>query len=241
MTQMETSNWKPGFERRAEVTGGKDTADLYARIANHDGVKETGWCHIDKYDDDQVAYAIREAERKLRGFDWMRGPLADYHNPKKRHFDALKIRPYETVTMDGNALTTQGLAQLTNALIGTGSLVLLTSTTTRIGVGNGTTAWAAADTDLSASAGSTNRWFQIVDSAPTRVTTTVTNDSVQAVATFATGDGNFAWQEWALNTSTATPSSSNAVIAGTFWNRKVASLGTKVSGAWALTVKIAFS
>lgn len=226
MTAMNTENWKPGFARRAEVTGGKETAELYARILNHDGVKETGWCHIDKYDDDMTRYT----SDKL-----------GIVSPQKRHFDALGIRPYDTVTVNGNAMTTQGLAQMTNALIGTGSLVLLTATTTRIGVGNGTTAWAAADTDLSASAGSTNRWFQIVDSAPTRVTTTVTNDSVQAVATFATGDGNFAWQEWALNTSTATPASSNAVIAGTFWNRKVASLGTKASGSWALTVKIAFA
>lgn len=231
---MSTEDYKPGFERRLESTGGKETAKLYARIANGDGVHETGWARVDKYDDDMVTYAQR------RYWNMYQLPEQSY-TPTKEHFDLLKISPYETVIVDGNAMTTQGLGQLTNFLIGTGSLVGLTATTTRLGVGDGSTAFAAADTDLSAASGSTHRWFQIVDSAPTRVTTTVTNDSIQAVATFATGDGNFVWNEWALNTSTATPASSNAVIAGTFWNRKVSSLGTKVSGSWALTVKLAFS
>jgi hypothetical protein len=238
---VNTDNFKPGFVRRLEATGGKDTHDLYSRIANGDWVQETGWCQVDKYDDDAVAYVTRKLGEfgppAVESYDPVQWPPS----PKKTHFDQLNIKPYESLVVPGNALTTQGLGQLTNFLIGTGSLVGLTATTTRLGVGDGVTAFAAADTDLSAVAGSTHRWYQIVDSAPARVTTTVTNDSVQCVATFATGDGNFVWNEWALNTSTATPASSNAVIAGTFWNRKVASLGTKVSGAWALTVKIAFA
>lgn len=223
-----------------------------------DSAEHKTWAFVEKWDPDQVNYAKKKAGipnpisrlyRKpiLSTYAWCNSPFVRYD---KREAGTLEpkgvlLRQFvepELLTIENNAMTTQGLAQLTNALIGTGSLVLLTSTTTRIGVGDGTTAFNTADTDLSAVAGSTHRWFQIVDSAPVRATTTVTNDTVSCVATFGTSDGNFAWQEWALNTSTATPSSSNAVIAGTFWNRKVASMGTKVSGAiWTFTAKVSFS
>jgi hypothetical protein len=49
-------------------------------------------------------------------------------------------------------------------------------------------------------------------------------------STFATGDANFAWQEWGVF---------NASSAGTMLNRKVESLGTKTSAqTWQFTVTI---
>jgi hypothetical protein len=184
---------------------------------------------IEKWDPDQVHFA----QRRL-------GMV----NPKRDQLAAL-LRPSDELLVDGNLITTDGLGRLTNFLIGTASLVGFTATTTRIGVGDSTTAAAAADTDLGAAAGSTHRWFQVVDSAPTRVTTTVTNDTVQCVATFGINDGNFAWQEWAANLGTATVTSGNTVDASAgkcFFNHKVASMGTKVSGAiWTFTTKISWA
>jgi hypothetical protein len=235
---------KPGYAKRLDPTIGKETAAVIASSIGHAGVEHFTQAWVDKFSPDQVEYATKyinemfplltpNGQRKLR-------------EPTFADFKALGMAPEDgQVYVEGNLITTDGLGRLTNFLIGTGSLVGFTATTTRIGVGDSTTAATAADTDLGASAGSTHRWFQIADSAPTRVTTTVTNDAVQAVATFGTSDGNFAWQEWAFNLGTATPTSSATVDASAgkcFFNHKIASFGTKASGAsWAFTAKVTFS
>lgn len=135
----------------------------------------------------------------------------------------------------GNLMLNAGINRMGSLLIGGGGQAY-DATHARIGAGNGSTAVAATDTDLSASAGSTNRWFQLVDgSFPTFATQVLTVKS-----TFASADGNFAWTEWGIDAGTA---SSNAVTAPLL-NRKVpaSSLGTKASGSsWAFTVTITFS
>ncbi len=142
--------------------------------------------------------------------------------------------PYdEEIVVDGNLLTTAGLVRLLNLLIGTAATQAFDATHTRIGVGNGSTAAAVGDTDLSASAGSTNRWFQLVSGAGS--VTTGPPTKVSFSATFGTSDGNFAWQEFTVDQGTA---SGNTVTAPML-NRKVQSLGTKVAGStWTMTVEI---
>ena len=106
------------------------------------------------------------------------------------------------------------------------------------------TAETTAQADLSAA---TNKYYNTFDANPTRVTTTVTNDSVQGVSTFGTSVANWAWNEWAwftTTTGTITPGTGINVSSGTetMWNRKVASMGTKASGAtWVFTTKVTFS
>jgi hypothetical protein len=222
---------KPGYAKRLDPTQSEEVAVVASSAVRPDSVEHFTQAWVDKFSPEQTAWLI---ERK------------GLPEPKFADFKAFGMEPEDgQVYVEGNLLTTDGLGRLTNFLIGTGSLVGFTATTTRIGVGDSTTAAAAADTDLGASAGSTHRWFQIVDSAPTRVTTTVTNDAVQCVATFGTSDGNFAWQEWAFNLGTATPTSSATVDASAgkcFFNHKIASFGTKASGAsWAFTAKVTFS
>jgi hypothetical protein len=92
-----------------------------------------------------------------------------------------------------------------------------------LGVGDSTTAFAATQTDLQAAS---NKVRKAMDATyPTRATNVLTFRS-----TFATGDANFAWQEWAVF---------NASTAGTMFNRKVESLGTKTSAqSWQLTVTL---
>ena len=90
-----------------------------------------------------------------------------------------------------------------------------------IGVGDSTTAFAVAQTDLQAA---TNKLRKAMDATyPTRSGNVLTFRS-----TFATSEANFAWQEWAVF---------NAAAAGTMLNRKVESLGTKFSTqSWQITV-----
>jgi hypothetical protein len=136
---------------------------------------------------------------------------------------------------EGNLLLNAGINRMGSLLIAGGGQAL-DATHCRVGVGDGSTAVVNTDTDLSAIAGSTHRWFQLVDAGfPTFISQTLT-----AKSTFATGDGNFAWTEWGIDFGTA---SSNAVTAPLL-NRKVpaSSMGTKGSGsAWAFTVTIALS
>lgn len=142
--------------------------------------------------------------------------------------------PFEITETDGNLVTTAGWGRITT-LINAGTGNLITTTTARIGAGNASTAAAITDTDLAASAGSSNRYF---------MTSTVTVPSsavIQAVAVFGSADGNFAWAEWGIDIGTATVSAGTTVNA-VLLNRKVASNGTKASGqTWTATATITFS
>lgn len=136
-------------------------------------------------------------------------------------FDAA---PYEVLEREGNLLTTNGANTLWSALTG-GAITAFNSTNTYIGVGDSTTAAAAAQTDLQAA---TNKFRKQVSGAPT-----VSTNTCQWAATFATGDANFAWEEWGVF---------NASSGGTMLNRKVESLGTKTSSStWTFTVTLSLA
>jgi hypothetical protein len=100
---------------------------------------------------------------------------------------------------------------------------LFNNTNARIGVGDSTTAFAKAQTDLQAA---TNKIRKGMDTSyPTRAANVLTFKS-----TFSSAEANWTWQEWAVF---------NAASGGTMISRKVENLGTKVSGAtWVLTVTL---
>ena len=80
-----------------------------------------------------------------------------------------------------------------------------------LGVGDGTTAFSATQTNLQG----TNKLRKVVDEAPTFSTVTI-----NFVATFTTAEANYAWQEDGIF---------NAVTAGEMLTRNVAYLITKTS------------
>lgn len=140
------------------------------------------------------------------------------------------------VEESGNLLTRLGLARIGNLLIGaTGAASqALNATHCRIGVGDDATAAATTQTDLSAASGSTHRQFKLVDSVAQG---TGANSGVSTiVATFATGQANFAWAEWCIDGGTADGTTVTAETASTpgMINRKVASLLTKTSSVVAV-------
>lgn len=150
-------------------------------------------------------------------------------------FAEFGIHPDDMSEADGNLLTTAGLTRLTSLLTAGGGQAL-TATSGRIGVGNSSTAAAVGQTDLQAAAGSTNRWFQVLDNS----TPTVAAGVITLRATFATGDGNFVWAECGTDIGTPTVTSGNTVNA-VLLNRFVQALGTKASGSWVLTETITFA
>lgn len=192
-----------------------------------DGDK-VGWhahARVDKYTADQEASARVIAASLGR-------PLGEI---LKEYFT-----PHDTVESDGNTMTRQGRKRLMDRLVGTASNQALDSTHLRIGVGDSSTAAADTDTDLNAAAGATHRQFKLADSAAT-VGTGASSGVITVVATFASGVGNFAWQEWGIDGGTAdgtTVTTEGNTTPGLI-NHKVTSLGTKTSAsAWVFTVTI---
>lgn len=180
---------------------------------------------VEKWDPDQTAFAQRET-----------GLL------RVEREDLYRVVGEPEITEDppSNLLLNAGITRLLNLLIGTASLGVYSNAKSRVGVGNSNTAEAASQTDLQASAGASNRYYQAVNGSYPSVSA----QTVTAQSTFATGDGNFVWNEWGIDgggASGTTVGTFNTTDCGLL-NRKVASLGTKASGAtWTLTVTITIS
>lgn len=123
------------------------------------------------------------------------------------------------------AITTAGVTFLATKGIG-GSGTVFDTTNAYIGVGDSTTAFSAAQTDLVAS---TNKARVVQDNTyPQQASNVLTFRS-----TFSTSTANFAWQEWGVF---------NASSGGTMLSRKVESLGTKPSSqTWQFTVTLTFA
>lgn len=135
--------------------------------------------------------------------------------------------PDEVFEDKGNLLLNAGITRMINLLTGAGGTAF-NAANSRIGVGNSTTAAAAGQTDLQGA----SKYFKLVDSA------TPSGQTVTWVATFASGDANFAWEEWGIDNG----STSGSTVTAPLLNRKVAAMGTKGSGStWTLTVTITIS
>lgn len=160
------------------------------------------------------------------------------------HLYALgEVPEHGVVEEPGNLLTTAGLQRITNLIIGSGAAAF-TASQSVVGVGATSTAAVITDTALGANGGSA--WYQATDSAPTAV-----NGVLTAVSTFASGNANFAWNEWCWVISTGTITAGATLdathpgaTANQLLNHKVpaSSLGTKASGAtWVFTTTITLS
>jgi hypothetical protein len=189
------------------------------------GLLEPGRVHtlwvIDRWDEDATRWAAARLGRK---------PIdADFHK--------LKVKPYLTTEVHGNLITTAGWTRASNLLTNQGSTQALTSTAVRIGAGNGAGTAAAGDTDLSASAGSANRWFQTVSGNGT-----VSTNTLAFSASFGTADGNFAWNEIGTDVGTPTVTSGNTVNALLYNHKTSIAQGTKASGqTWTATLTFTYT
>lgn len=197
----------------------------------HDGLNWMAFAHVAKYSPDQVTWATNKLGYEPKGFE----------------LDLLFQAPEDgTAESAGNILTTAGLQRITNLIIGAGGQAFASTSTAAVGVGSTATGEVVGNTALgadgTAETGTVGCRYQAVDSTPTAV-----NGVITAVSTFASGFGNFAWQEWcwAAITGGLTASATLANVGTTseqMLNRKTASLGTKVSGAsWVFTTTVTLS
>lgn len=190
----------------------------------NDGIKWSPYAHVGKYSPELTREVTEYLGYEPQAADWKR----------------LEIAPQDEAEAYGNLLTTAGLNRITNLIINEGSLQAFDDTHAVVGVGATNTAAAITDTTLAANGGSA--WYQAAGGG-----VSATNGVITAISTFASADGNFAWEEWcwAVITGTITASATLANVGSTseqMLNRKVASLGTKASGAsWVFTTTVTLS
>jgi len=137
----------------------------------------------------------------------------------------------------GNLMVTAGLNLLTSLLEG-GAGTPFAHADAIVGTGNSSTAATVADTALGAD-NTANAYYQQADASYPQQSGGV----ITCQATFASGNGNYTWNEWCLATGSGgiTPGTHlSAVATGVVMlNHKVASLGTKSSGAsWVFSAAI---
>jgi hypothetical protein len=177
-----------------------------------DTVEPATWhivLNVLKYDEEATSWLTRRLDR----------------DPEYRDFKAERIIPYEIGTVERNLLTTAGLTRITSLITGAGGQAL-TNTSGRIGVGNGAGTAAIGDTDLSAAAGASNRYFQPFDA--TYPTTSA--GAITAYATFASANGNFAWNEFGIDIGTPTVTGGATVNAVLLNHKTSIAQGTKTAG-----------
>jgi hypothetical protein len=138
----------------------------------------------------------------------------------------------ERVEREGNLLLTGGASALWHRLTGGSTVAAYSNANAHIGVGNSTTAEATAQTDLQG-ASKTRKAMDATYPLHTDTTGTAGSKSIVFRSTFATGDANYAWEEWGIF---------NASAAGRMLNRKVEALGTKTAAAtWVLTITLSLA
>lgn len=135
-------------------------------------------------------------------------------------------RPFSVVHIDGNLLLNEGITEFLKLLAGL-TATAFSNANAYLGVGDSSTAEAAAQTGLQAA---TNKLFKaMLATYPQVAAQTITFRSE-----FIGNEANFAWNEF-----TVANGNSDAAVN---LNRKVSAQGTKVAGQiWTLDLAITFS
>jgi hypothetical protein len=189
-----------------------------------DGIKWQPHARIEKYD----AADVMELTRVL-GYE-----------PSAEELRNLGADP-RILEVSGNQLMTAGLNRITSLIIGAGGTAF-SNTNAAVGVGTSTTAENPSQLALGGDGNASTARYNAADGGyPSQ-----SNGVITVQATFDSGEANFAWNEWcwviapATITEGATLNSlSSTGTAEVMINRKVASMGTKASGAsWVFTTTV---
>jgi hypothetical protein len=213
---------------------------------------------VAKYSPDQAGYADRKLREQL---SWGRRLLVRrlgilvpaLHGDWLRDVFAEPEDGYASAP--GNLLVAAGLGNISYLLLGTAASGAngraLSNANSCTGVGATSTAATVSDTHLGADGGSA--WYQQMDATyPSWAGSgTANGGQLNGQVTVASGNGNFAWNEWGWTTGqgTITSGATLASVYGTggdtaMLNHEVpaSSLGTKSSGAvWVFSTTMTFS
>jgi hypothetical protein len=229
--------------------------------SSHDSIRWYPRVTVEKYSIDQTRWAEnRLAEYAAAGRrPFVYTPHLGSIPVQELHGDWLRAifpnGPEDGIAVDeGNLLTNAGLTNLINLLTGaTGTAInpLRTggsSGAAVVGVGSSSTAATTSDTALGGNGSTTTAYYQSMDASYPSLTTPAT---INGQSTFATGNANFAWNEWcwATGAGTVTAGGTLASVYATagsvaMLNHKVPAggLGTKAAGAsWVFSTTVTFS
>ena len=210
-----------------DINGGADTLTVAVLAPHHDTAAAKTDFQVERWDADATQWLIR----KLASLgEWQPGM-----DLTPALFARHQVAPYSvTVHENCNMVLQAGWVALLGGIAGTSITTKWSASVGRIGIGDSSTAAAYAQTDLQAS---TNKYYQLVSSAPT-IATGSAPATLTFTSVFAGGNGNYAWQEFVCDEGTA--SNAGPVVA-TCLNRGVSAQGTKAAGqTWTATATISF-
>jgi hypothetical protein len=178
---------------------------------------------VTKWDPEQLERKL-EIEAMLRDTRHLVG--LDLEKAALELAKTYNVVPYE-ITKSRNTLVNGGTNIILTALI-TGGTTLYNNANAALGVGDSATAFALGQTNLQGAVVTTDRIRKAMNATFPSIAANVASFQ----STFATGEANFVWNEWAIFNAVADAT-------GTMLNRAVANLGTKTSAAaWQLTVTL---
>jgi hypothetical protein len=199
---------------------------------------------IRKWDQGQVAWVLgRMADSRALGALLDRGENVTV-TPET--FALHGVAPYEVWRMENvNNVLQAGWVALLGGIAGTTIANKFSATNGRIGVGTSTTAVAYSQTALAGDTGgsSTTSYYQLISGAPV-IVTSASPPTLTFTATFGTGVGNFAWNEFGTdNYTTSGVTTTGLGTSYLLFNRGIPAggMGTKASGLiWSASEVISF-
>lgn len=132
-------------------------------------------------------------------------------------------KPYETCCASQNIILDAGANHILKLIGGIDNATPFDNKNAQIGVGNDTTPENANQTGLMASS---TKFYKKVEAGYPQVS----GRTITYKATYDTNEANFAWNEFSIVNGVG--------VGNTALNRKVQSLGTKVTGIWSLQITI---
>lgn len=135
-------------------------------------------------------------------------------------------KPYEVCTDVQNIILDTGANEMLKLIGGVSGAVAFSAANAKIYVGDDATAEAASQTGVLAT---TNKAYAAMDSGYP----SVSGRTIVFRASFDDSSANFAWRESAVTNGSG--------VGAISMNRKVSSLGTKVTGTWTLQITISLT
>lgn len=136
-------------------------------------------------------------------------------------------KPFETRVAPQNIVTDVGATEMLKLICGIAGATPYSAANAKIGIGNDRTPENASQTSLIAT--ESNVFYKGMESGYPKVD----GRTMTFKSTYSNNEANFEWNEFAVVNGTG--------VGGVIMNRKVESLGTKVTGIWSLQITISLT
>lgn len=221
-----------------------------ATLPTHEGLNWRAFAYVEKFSPDQAGWAQDRLFRYIPAEGGLES-LAPLALREAQAGLATLLRstgaPEDGFAQEaGNLLVTEGLNQITSLIINSSTGFAFTNTKGLVTVGDSSTGAAIGDTYVTATFTAGSNCYQNPNDGgfPTQA-----NGVISSQSTYGSSVANFAWNTWGWASFNGTAAANATLSAhGTganqalLYNHKVASLGTKGSGAaWVFSTTVTLS